>query len=673
MQRKSPFRALTPKRVRSDGRRDVAGAGSEEAEGASPRAGSGGASPKADVVSARQGSRTLRFSRRRTRSKQQPAAELPEQEQGDEAFQRDWGITRQREEELLVEFRKRIEAAVGPLKPMFDRYYLRRFLRARQHNLGRAQEMFLAHLKWRAQSDVDAILDDFQFTERDAFLTLYPQGYHKTDKLGRPVYIQHLGSINVRALAEITTEERMLKFHIQEYERCLKYIFPSCSKVAGKHIGQTFAIMDVKGVGIKHLTGDVKRILNVITRTDQDNYPETLGKTVIINAPALFKMVWAVVKPMLDVRTQAKIEVAPTDYMKVLQKWIDIDCIPEYLGGTSKGSLIDDVGPWKDPATHAEVEADIARRDAAASFSAGEELTSDASAPPSPFASGVNEAPAPRRASASPSPAVAEPALSGSEQQQQQQQHPHHQQPATPSGKGCTTSESDIDEFTDARSRHASVMTSYASATEDFSDVDGWQSPQVAAAASPRPGSFGGSDRPLLGSPLPAPRSPAAAPAGAAAPSGRQYSDAYRSPARPDGTQQPQQPPATGAGSTEPGTELSFAAAAQQAGPHSPASVSGKRPESVPSPPQQISILARVRALEEQLPAAERSIRRYLGHDLPSKSVGQGTLLSRVEALERAMDAVVAAQSAVLQDRQRQRAASAEEEGSSCCACCSIM
>lgn len=32
----------------------------------------------------------------------------------------------------------------------------------------------------------------------------------------------------------------------QEYERCLKYIFPACSKVVGRHVGQTFAIMDVK-------------------------------------------------------------------------------------------------------------------------------------------------------------------------------------------------------------------------------------------------------------------------------------------------------------------------------------------------------------------------------------------------------------------------------------------
>lgn len=64
---------------------------------------------------------------------------------------------------------------------------------------------------------------------------------------GRPVYIQHLGAINLKRLVEITTEERMLQFHVQEYERCLHYILPACSKIAGRHIEQTFAIIDVTG------------------------------------------------------------------------------------------------------------------------------------------------------------------------------------------------------------------------------------------------------------------------------------------------------------------------------------------------------------------------------------------------------------------------------------------
>ena len=48
---------------------------------------------------------------------------------------------------------------------------------------------------------------------------------------GRPIYIQHLGQIDLKRMYEITTEERMLKFHVQEYERCLKEIMPACSKV----------------------------------------------------------------------------------------------------------------------------------------------------------------------------------------------------------------------------------------------------------------------------------------------------------------------------------------------------------------------------------------------------------------------------------------------------------
>ncbi len=69
---------------------------------------------------------------------------------------------------------------------------------------------------------------------------------------GRPIYIQHLGQVNIKKIYEITTEERMLKFHVQEYERCIQYIMPACSKVAGKHIEQTFAILDVKGMHQQH-------------------------------------------------------------------------------------------------------------------------------------------------------------------------------------------------------------------------------------------------------------------------------------------------------------------------------------------------------------------------------------------------------------------------------------
>ena len=39
----------------------------------------------------------------------------------------------------------------------------------------------------------------------------------------------------------------------------------------------------------------------------------------------------------------------PKDYTKALLEWVDPESLPEYLGGTSKATLLDDAGPWQDP------------------------------------------------------------------------------------------------------------------------------------------------------------------------------------------------------------------------------------------------------------------------------------------------------------------------------------
>ena len=62
------------------------------------------------------------------------------------------------------------------------------------------------------------------------------------------------------------------------------------------------------GVGIKQVSS-VKQMLGKITSLDSNNYPEMLGKTCIINAPSGFGVIFGVVKPFLDARTRAKVEV----------------------------------------------------------------------------------------------------------------------------------------------------------------------------------------------------------------------------------------------------------------------------------------------------------------------------------------------------------------------------
>jgi len=156
-----------------------------------------------------------------------------------------------------------ILVARGAWKPSYDFHMLLRFLRAREYEVDKALSMFLDNLQWRQENRIDHILHEFDFKEREAFLSIYPQGYHKTDKKvstgqlhtrlmnrpmkGHPIYIQHLGRVDMERIREVSTDERTVKYHIQEYERCLKTIFPICSNLSGKQIDKSFAIIDVKG------------------------------------------------------------------------------------------------------------------------------------------------------------------------------------------------------------------------------------------------------------------------------------------------------------------------------------------------------------------------------------------------------------------------------------------
>eukprot|EP00963_Diacronema_lutheri_P001597 scaffold102_cov340-Pavlova_lutheri.AAC.54 len=238
-------------------------------------------------------------------------------------------------------------ASEGLLRMEYDEYALHRFLRARQFNVEKALEMIKKNIRWREENQVEHIVSTFRFEEEQAFLRVYPQGYYKTDKQGRPIYYQKLGGVTWKKLTAVTTVERFLKYHIREYEKLVRYKFPACSMRSGRHIDQTLTILDLRDVLVSQFNSDARNLLKNIAAIDSDNYPEMMGRMVIINAPTSFKMVYAVVKTFIDKRTASKIEIYGSKYQQRLLELVDINNLPRELGGTSTEALLSNPGPWE--------------------------------------------------------------------------------------------------------------------------------------------------------------------------------------------------------------------------------------------------------------------------------------------------------------------------------------
>lgn len=235
---------------------------------------------------------------------------------------------------------------------VYDDLFLLRFLRARKFDLEKTMLMFKKFLQWRIDMKVEEINNSYELENLIEIKKLYPHGYHRTDKLGRPVYIELYDKTDVNGLFKVTTDEKMIKYYIKQYERQIKYIFPACSAVVQKPVEQSCTILDANGIGILSLVGPIKGFVKLASDIGQDYYPEMLGKMTILNVGFLFRAIWSMVKSFIDAKTQAKISLLKSNYKDELLKLIDEDKLPSFFGGKCTcdnflyGCLGSDIGPW---------------------------------------------------------------------------------------------------------------------------------------------------------------------------------------------------------------------------------------------------------------------------------------------------------------------------------------
>jgi len=253
------------------------------------------------------------------------------------------------QQEVLSKFRERVKA-MGCTNPNYNDVYLLRFLRARKFDLEKTTDMWKNYITWRREKKVDEVAK-YDFPELNEAKEHYPHAWFRTDKIGRPMYIERPGKIVLEKLNKVMTNERLEQHFIHDYERLMNEIFPACSKAAGKSISTTCYILDLKGVSARMMCPKIWELLKIATKIGQDYYPEILGTMYIINTPMFFHGAWQLIKGFLDEKTRKKVHLLGSNYKKELLQCVDENDLPDFLGGKLTEAeygpnMCTEQGPW---------------------------------------------------------------------------------------------------------------------------------------------------------------------------------------------------------------------------------------------------------------------------------------------------------------------------------------
>ncbi|OCT64502.1 SEC14-like protein 5 isoform X2 [Xenopus laevis] len=211
--------------------------------------------------------------------------------------------------------------------------HILRFLRARDFNMEKAREMLCQSLSWRKQHQVDYILQNWRPPR--VLEEYYAGGWHYHDKDGRPLYILRLGQVDTKGLVKALGEEAILRHVLSINEEGQKRCEES-THLFGRPIWSWTCLVDLEGLNMRHLwRPGVKALLRIIEVVEA-NYPETLGRLLIVRAPRVFPVLWTLVSPFINENSRQKFLIySGNNYQGPggIADYLDKEIIPDFLGG----------------------------------------------------------------------------------------------------------------------------------------------------------------------------------------------------------------------------------------------------------------------------------------------------------------------------------------------------
>ena len=203
---------------------------------------------------------------------------------------------------------------------------LDRFLRGSKGNVGQAAHILTDSLAWREASGADVRLlnkDGSAKAREERVKRMYPYALHGTDTHGHVVQLERAAFADISAMKDDRRVEDLLQNHVYQNDKCLT------------KSPKRLVIMDLAGIGSRHLTKSSYALIKSIISIDQRHYPETLYKMYLVNSPWILTAAFAIIKQWLDPITLSKIIICggPSEYLPLLRADLRDEDIPAFLGG----------------------------------------------------------------------------------------------------------------------------------------------------------------------------------------------------------------------------------------------------------------------------------------------------------------------------------------------------
>ncbi|DBA01766.1 TPA: hypothetical protein N0F65_010176 [Lagenidium giganteum] len=194
-------------------------------------------------------------------------------------------------------------------------------------------------LEFRERMEIDTILTR-ELDQTKLFNDCWPGFIYGEDAKGHLISVIRISEIQIEALQKNFADVQLIIPHRLQYMERIQWEKAAISKRLGRRVYKHIVVVDLGGVGMKHLSPSVVSQLKPIFDLSQLYYPETLFRLYLINVPMVFYGVWKLIQSFIKVEVREKIVVMKDTaaFMKEIQsKGVTLDALPMYLGGEHRG------------------------------------------------------------------------------------------------------------------------------------------------------------------------------------------------------------------------------------------------------------------------------------------------------------------------------------------------